>query len=93
MPPAPSLLALLQAGSPKSNPPEISVWGPNCVFSVLSQLANFICFLLPWVLVSVCGLFSSCGEQGNYFLVVMGERLTAVAPLVAEQGSRAYGLQ
>ena len=59
-PPAPSLLALLQAGSPKSNPPEISVWGPNCVFSVLSQLATdsaLFVFCYPGSL-SLCAGFS-----------------------------------
>ena len=45
----------------------------------------FIYFWLQWVFVAVCGLFSSCGEQGLLFVVVR-ELLIVVASLVAEHG-------
>ena len=42
-----------------------------------------IYFWLPWVFVAVCGLFSSCSEQGLLFVAMRG-LLIAVASLVAE---------
>ena len=44
----------------------------------------FFSFLLHWVFVSACGLFSSCGERGLLFLVVLG-LLTVGAFLAVEQ--------
>ena len=41
----------------------------------------FIYFWLHWVFVAACGLFSSCGERGLFFLAVR-RLLIAVASLV-----------
>ena len=66
------------------------------------QIYLFIYFWLCWVLVSVRGLFSSCGKRGPLFIAVRGP-LTIVASLVAEHrlqthrlsscGSRAWMLR
>ena len=45
----------------------------------------FLNFWLHWVFDAVCGLFSSCSEQGLLLVVVRG-LLIAVASLVAEHG-------
>ena len=45
-------------------------------------------FWLHWVFVAVCGLFSSCGEQGLLFVVVH-RLLSAVASRCVALGTRA----
>ena len=48
-------------------------------------LFNLFNFLLCWVFVAVCVLFSGCGKRGLLFIVARG-LLIAVASLVAEDG-------
>ena len=57
----------------------------------LNLFILFIYFWLCWVFIAVCGLFSSCGEQGLLFVVVC-RLLIAVASLV-EHRLQAHGLQ
>ena len=52
-------------------------------FNVL--LILFVYFCLRWVFIAVCGLSSSCGEQGLLFVAVHG-LLIAVASLVVQHG-------
>ena len=70
----------------------LSALPPSGLFKLIYLLTYF---WLCWVLVAALGLCSSCGERGLP-LVAGYRRLTAVAPLVAEQsfeGTRAAGLE
>ena len=53
---------------------------------------SFIHFWLSWVFIATHGLFSSCIEQG-LLSITIGGLLIAMAPLVAERGPEAQGLQ
>ena len=66
------------------------VLGPSDLGLLLTSLfKNFIYFWLCWVFL-LCGLFSSCREQGLLFIAEQG-LLIVVASLVAEQGLQSTG--
>ena len=52
-------------------------------------LINLFIFWLRWIFIAVCGLFSSCSEQGLLFVAVRG-LLIAVAFLAKQRALGAW---